>query len=270
MPHDGEQPPQMRRRARPDTETSQKPLHFPVSRTRKQSKTSPQTDAVYTADDIDISYPSRSNSSVVRYTNHQGIQTRRTGNQSSSSSLTGPYRQSGVKSSPSQRKLCSTTPQLHDKSRRNTHWLFYVGVGMIGALVLWLLGSSVVSWGQRVYNDLHYGYPRTFQTDDIVGHNQDSPAHPSHFVAMNLNRQAIIVEFMAGDPGKSVSYVAPIYIAGDGGDLAPVTLEFRDVNGDGKPDMIVHILLPSQSQVSVFINDGTRFRPSNGNDKLKI
>lgn len=87
---------------------------------------------------------------------------------------------------------------------------------------------------------------------------------------MNLNRQAIIVEFMAGDPGKSVSYVAPIYIAGDGGDLAPVTLEFRDVNGDGKPDMIVHILLPSQNQVSVFINDGTRFRPSNSNDKLKI
>ncbi len=44
---------------------------------------------------------------------------------------------------------------------------------------------------------------------------------------------------------------------GDGQDLTPVTAEFGDVNGDGKPDMIVHI----QDQRLVFINDGTQFRP---------
>lgn len=141
---------------------------------------------------------------------------------------------------------------------------------MLAALVLWLLGSSVVNWGQRVYNDWHYGYPRTFQTDAVVGHNKDSAAHPSHFIAVNLNRQVIVMEIPAGDPSKSISYVAPIYISGSGGDLAPVTLEFRDVNGDHKPDMIIHVWLPGQNQVFVFINDGTKFRPSNGNDKISI
>ncbi len=79
-----------------------------------------------------------------------------------------------------------------------------------------------------------------------------------------------MIEFKGGDPSKSVSYVAPVYIAGDGGDLAPVTVEFKDVNGDGKSDMIIHIHLPSQDQISVFINDGNGFRPVNANDKIKL
>jgi hypothetical protein len=141
---------------------------------------------------------------------------------------------------------------------------------MIAMLVLWMVGSSVLAWGVQRYNDYRYGMPRTFQTDAVVGHGGDSRQHPSHFIAMNLNRQAIIVEFMAGDPAKSVSYVAPVYIAGDGGDLAPITLEFRDVTGNGRVDMVIHIHLPSQDQVSVFINDGTKFRPSTGSDKIRI
>jgi hypothetical protein len=102
-----------------------------------------------------------------------------------------------------------------------------------------------------------------------VGHN-DSPAHKSHFIAINLNRQAIVVEFMGGDPSKSVSYVAA-NIWGTDGDLAPVTLEFRDVTGDGKLDMIVHIQQPNQpDSVAVFVNDGGKFRPVTANDKIKM
>lgn len=141
---------------------------------------------------------------------------------------------------------------------------------MIAALVLWMAGSTVLAWGMQRYNDYKYGYPRTYQIDAVVGHNNDSPQKPSHFIAINWNHQAVIYELMAGDPNKSVSYVAPVYIAGNGGELAPVTLEFRDVTGDGRLDMIVHIHLPNQDQVSVFVNDGTKFRPSNGNDKIRI
>ena len=36
-----------------------------------------------------------------------------------------------------------------------------------------------------------------------------------------------------------------------------MTLSFKDVNGDGKLDMLVHI----QDQTFVFLNDGTQFRP---------
>ena len=187
------------------------------------------------------------------------IQTRR---QSQQPDMKNPPRSPRITTSPpSERK---STP------RKSIHWLFPAGIGMIAMLVLWMVGSSVLAWGVQRYNDYRYGMPRTFQTDAVVGHGGDSHQHPSHFIAMNLNRQAIIVEFMAGDPAKSVSYVAPVYIAGDGGDLAPITLEFRDVTGNGRVDMVIHIHLPSQDQVSVFINDGTKFRPSTGSDKIRI
>ena len=38
--------------------------------------------------------------------------------------------------------------------------------------------------------------------------------------------------------------------------LPPVTAEFKDVNGDGKPDMIVHV----GDQQFIYLNDGTQFK----------
>jgi hypothetical protein len=46
-------------------------------------------------------------------------------------------------------------------------------------------------------------------------------------------------------------------LTGPGQDLTPVTLEFKDVNGDGKPDMIVKV----QASRFVFINSKGGFRP---------
>ena len=160
--------------------------------------------------------------------------------------------------------------KLQDRPRKRVHWFLPIGVGMIAMLALWLLGSNVVGWGTQIYNNIHYGYPRTYQVDAVVGHNHDSKAHPSHFIAINMNRQAVVIEIMAGDVQKSMTYVAPVVIAGDGGDLAPVTIEFRDVTADHRPDMILHIHLPKQDEVSIFVNDGTKFRPSNNNDKIHL
>lgn len=156
-----------------------------------------------------------------------------------------------------------------EPEHKKVHWLLPAGVGMVAMLVLWVVGSSALAWGTQRYNDYKYGNPRTYQVDQVVGHGGDSTAHPSHFIAINLNHQAVVIELMAGDPGKSVSYVAPVYIVGDDG-LAPITLDFRDVNGDAKADMIVTIHLTNQNQVYVFINDGTKFRPSNASDKMHL
>jgi hypothetical protein len=153
--------------------------------------------------------------------------------------------------------------ETHDG--RSMHWMLYVGVGMIAALALWVLGSSLLAWGTAKYDDVVYGYPRTFQTDAVVGHGGDSKDQPSHFIAMNLRGQVIIVELMAGNPAKSINYTGPNLFE-SGGDRIPVTLEFRDVTGDGKPDMLVHI----QDKVFVFVNDGTKFRPANANDKIHL
>ncbi len=160
-------------------------------------------------------------------------------------------------------------PERKEPEHRKVHWLLPAGVGMVAMLVLWVVGSSALAWGTQRYNDYRYGNPRTYQVDAVVGHGGDSKEHPSHFIAINLNHQAVVLELMAGDPGKSVSYVAPVYIVGDDG-LAPITVEFRDVTGDGKADMIVTIHLTNQNQVYVFINDGTKFRPSNANDKMHL
>ncbi|MDQ6662389.1 MAG: hypothetical protein M3Z24_15675 [Chloroflexota bacterium] len=163
-----------------------------------------------------------------------------------------------------------TQPQSQSKPHRNIHWLLPLGVGMIAMLVLWVLGSALLAWGTVQYDNIHYGYPRTSQKDAVVGHGGDSKAHPSHFIAVNLNRQAIIIEFMAGSPAKSISYVVPNYITGSGADLAPIELEFRDVTGDGKPDMIIHMLLHPQEQTFVFVNDGAKFRPPTSSDNIHL
>jgi hypothetical protein len=152
---------------------------------------------------------------------------------------------------------------------KDKHWLFLIGLGMISALVLWLIGSAVLAWGTQRYYDVRYGNPRSYQTDMPVGHGGDSPAHPSHFIAMNLNNQAIVIELKAGDPAKIVSYKAPITVM-DGGQ-SPVIVNFKDVNGDHKPDMIIDIRLPTQDQLSYFINDPEhdQFRPPNPNESIQ-
>jgi hypothetical protein len=141
---------------------------------------------------------------------------------------------------------------------------------MIAMLVVFVIGSLVVTWGTQLRDDFTYGRPRTYQTNQVVGHGNDSAAHPSHFIAINYNRQAVVIEWMAGDPAKSVDYVVPYYIVGDNADLTPVTVNFKDVNGDGKLDMIIHIHMRNQDQTFVFINDGSKFRPPTANDKIQL
>lgn len=137
------------------------------------------------------------------------------------------------------------------------HWLFYVGVSMLIMVVAWFALTSLMSWWQVTQDDWHYGRPRTYQTDYVVGHNNDSSGNPSHFIAINLNRHVQIIEFPGGDSSKARIYVGPVLI-GPGQELAPVTLAFKDVNGDGKPDMIVSV----QASRFIFINEAGAFRPA--------
>jgi hypothetical protein len=165
-------------------------------------------------------------------------------------------------------------PKLRSPFQGNTkvHWLLPVGIGMILMLILWETGTAVLAWGTARYDDIRYGNPRTFQMDAVVGHGADSQEHPSHFMALNLNRQAIVVEFPAGNPQGAQSYVVPYYILGQNASLTPITLEFRNVDGhaDGKPDMIVHIHLLTQDQTFVFVNTGSKFRPPSAQDHIHL
>jgi hypothetical protein len=147
---------------------------------------------------------------------------------------------------------------------RPTHWLVYVGVGVVIMTLGWIVLSIVTNWWQVTQDDWHYGRPRTAQYDVVVGHN-DSGANPSHFVALNLRRRIEIIECPGGDCSKAKIYVGPVLI-GQGQDLAPVTLSFKDVNSDGKADMIVSV----QDSRLVFINENGAFRPQRTGENIQL
>ncbi len=138
--------------------------------------------------------------------------------------------------------------------------LLGMGVTIILAVGLSFLGS----WWRIHQDDMQYGRPRTFQFDAVVGH-EDSASNPTHFILINLNRHVEIIELPGGDGAHAHIYLGPI-LFGDGQDLTPVTAQVQDVNGDGRPDLIVHI----QDQTIVFINTGTAFRPQELGDHIHL
>jgi hypothetical protein len=228
-------------------------------------------------DDAPFTVP-RSPTSAINRTKLQGP-LRTTGSQQP---VPVPQRRAGLNRQPTGEETVKLSPRfgragaqprkeslLHHLVHGRVHWLLPLGVGMIAMLILWEVGSVALSWGMNEYNNIVYGMPRTYQTNAVVGH-ADSAAHPSHFIAVNLNHQAIVIEFPGGNPQNAKSYIVPYYILGADSADVPVTVAFKDVTGDGKPDMIVSIHLQSQVQTFVFINTGTQFRPPTSSDHINM
>ena len=157
-------------------------------------------------------------------------------------------------------------PVTRPHSRRRLHPLLFLGLGMIAMFALLLLLSLVVSWWNTLMDDLHYGRPRTFQVDAVVGHG-DSAATPSHFIALNFNGRVEVVEFPAGDASKARIFIGP-QLYGAGTELVPVTLSFVDVSSNHQPDMLVHLHykgwfgFSDSEQQLVYINEQGSFRPA--------
>lgn len=141
------------------------------------------------------------------------------------------------------------------RERVRVHPLLFLGLGMLGMLVLWTLLTTGLGWWNDTMDFIHYGNPRTFQMDAVVGHN-DSASNPSHFIALNLHGRIEIIEFPGGDGSHARIYLGP-QLYGSDADKPPVTLKFVDITGDKKVDMLVFF----QSSWVVFINDQGKFRP---------
>ena len=162
---------------------------------------------------------------------------------------------------PSRRRSVAPAPRRNAappppaRTRRRFHPLFFLGVGLMAFVLLWWGMAQVLIWGNNGLNTLKYGYPRTFQVDAVVGHN-DSASAPSHFEAINLRGQIEVIEWPGGNAAQARVYVGP-HMLGPGNDLVPVTLRFVDLNSDGKPDMVIL----ANGGAIVFINDQGRFRP---------
>jgi hypothetical protein len=165
---------------------------------------------------------------------------------------------------PTQRDTRLALPPRRRRGRWRWHPLLFVGLGLFIMVMGYLLFGAVSSWWQTTVDGWRYGYPRTYQTDAVVGHH-DSPANPSHFIAINLHSHIEVIEFPGGDVTHARVYLGPTLI-GAGSDLAPVTLAFKDVNGDGKPDLIVSV----GGTIVVFINDGGQFRPLKPGEQVTL
>ena len=176
--------------------------------------------------------PPRQRSSAIRYTMPQGQRVIQQGN----------------------RRLIIHEDEAPPPKKQRTHWALILGLGMVLMLLVFFGFSLLMAWWTNHQLDSTYGFPRTYQTDQVVGH-QDSIDHPSHFIFLNLNGHVLIIELPAGDSSHAKIYQGPTLIT-DNASSVPVTGEFKDVNGDGKIDMIVHI----GDQRIIYLNDGTQFK----------
>lgn len=178
----------------------------------------------------DAYYPQRMPSSARRYyTDHSGNQVIQQGN----------------------RRIV-----IHDEPppKKVSHWLLFIGLGMLAMVVLWFLLQLASMWWTNEQLNATYQYPRMYQADEAVGHG-DSTVHPSHFIFENLHGQVLIIELPSGDFTHARIYKGPTLFS-DNADQIPVTAEFKDVNGDGKVDIVLHI----QDQRIIFLNTGTEFK----------
>lgn len=122
-------------------------------------------------------------------------------------------------------------------------------------LALWLAYSVIgftVAWAQVKYDDIRYGYPRTFQMDGYIGY-RESSGLPTHFVAINAHRQVLILIVPGTDPSH-VTVIKGPYLFGPDQDFSPVTLQLRDSNHDGFPDLVLHVA----GQTVTYLNDSRR------------
>ncbi len=152
-----------------------------------------------------------------------------------------------------------STEDIPIASRRQTrsgfraHPLLWLGVGMLLMFAAWTGLQALGAWWMLHQADATYGRPRTAQYDVVVGHS-DSPTHQTHLIAMNFHARVVIIEIPGGDSAKAKIYEGP-HLYGPDADLYPVTLQFQDVDGDGKTDMIVTV----QGTQIIYLNQNGQF-----------
>lgn len=171
-----------------------------------------------------------------------------------------------------QQRAATPPPQRHPSphptpmpaqtiARKHPHYLGFAGMALVIMVIGWLVLSLLATWWQGTLDEWRYGRPRTYQTDAVVG--GDSAQTPTHFIATNMAGHVSVIEMHASDPNKMVVLIAPM----QAGPLDPVTLVIKDVNHDGKPDLLVKV----QSAVHVFLNDGHgNFGPLKPGEKIDV
>ncbi|HEU5097642.1 MAG TPA: hypothetical protein VFU22_01265 [Roseiflexaceae bacterium] len=132
--------------------------------------------------------------------------------------------------------------------------LAYAMTLILAAVAIYVVVSLLLGKLNVLIDDLRYGRPRTTQINAFVGHDEAN-GQPTHLIAINLNRQVMVIELPGGDAAKTRTLSGP-YLFGANEDLTPLGLQLRDMDGDGNPDLLLDI---RQEQL-VYLNRDGAFR----------
>ncbi len=154
----------------------------------------------------------------------------------------------------------ATTSRVLSPTRRSVggyaivRWL----VTATAIVAIAIIVSVVIDFGRIVLDDWRYGRPRTTHLTGYAGLAAERTGRPSHFIAMNLDRQIVIVVLPGGDPAYVQTWQGP-YLFGLHEDLTPVVLSLADADGDGLADLVVTI----HNEQVVYLNRDGAFRLPN-------
>lgn len=132
--------------------------------------------------------------------------------------------------------------------------LFSLLTSALALLALVVLVNEGLMWGKRTLDDLRFGFPRRTHLSAVVGHG-DSLAVPTHLIALNLDRQIVILEIPGGDTSQIRTLPGP-YLFGADGQYEVPRLQVQDIDGDDLGDLLVTI----RGEVVVYRNVGTAFQ----------
>ncbi|GHO53256.1 hypothetical protein [Ktedonobacter robiniae] len=230
-------------RYRPTLETEQ-----PSTRTKRVTRVPREERDTEEQIDEDALHEARTHTSVVRQNTYQPARS-----DAQAMRRVNVY----VHDQPRQQRQIPLLPVGTSRPFHVPRWPAYVGLAGVLMVGGWLgIGIGQQAW-QTWQDDLHYGRPRTYQIDAVVGHNHDTSVTPSHFIVLNLHSQITVIEMPAGDQSKAHVYKTGIALLGSGQDLTPAQVIFKDLDGDGKTDMIVSV----GEQSIAFKNQNDVFSP---------
>ena len=144
------------------------------------------------------------------------------------------------------------------------HTLAYIVTALLALVAISAVMGNVVGWGREQIDTFRYGNPRTFQLAEAIGHD-DSPASPTRLIAMNLNRQVVVIEIPGGDASKIRTINGP-YLFGADEDKTPVLMRLADLNNDGTKDLVVTI----KNEELVYLNKEGQFKLINADERAAL
>lgn len=138
--------------------------------------------------------------------------------------------------------------------QRTAHALLYGAALISGALAVYAVIGAVIGRITVLIDDVRYGRPRTMHIQAFVGHNEEA-GQPTRLIAMNLDRQVVVLELPGGDPAQMRTIAGP-YLFGADEHLTPVIIGVSDVDGDTLPDLLLDI----RRERIVYLNRDGGFR----------